>query len=127
MQGGLGDRGQQFSQTREVVVGLGRVEPIKITLVHFCGIHALDLGQDDLQRSVVDLGAAGAVDVVPAVERVEGGFVRVPHHSDDRAGSVGQLQQDVLATLTIDSQLFVSSLERLGQRHSVGEIMDSGS
>ena len=84
----------------------------------------LEVGEDDLERPLEDLGLAPDVQVIARLERARQVLGRVPEPGPDAAGLVAQLQVQVEVPLAIGPELLVGDQEDLVDRVPVSQLVD---
>src|SRR5262249_10339614 len=88
------------------------------------GVDRVDVGEDDLERALEDLGLAADLQIVPRLERSRQVLRRVPEPGADAAGLVPQLELQIEIPLAIGPELLVGATQDLVDRLPVCQRVD---
>ena len=80
--------------------------------------------EDDLQRSLEDLGLAPHVQEITGLEQSGQALRRVPEPRADGARLVAELEVEIEIALAIGSKLFVSDEKRIVDRIAIDELIN---
>ena len=86
-------------------------------------VEDVDVGEDDLERPLEDLGLAADVEVIAGLERPGQLFGGVPEPGADAAGLVSQLELKVEVALAVGPELLVGDQVGLVDRISMGKLV----
>ena len=101
----LAEPGHQLGDVlRALRAGIPRARPATASI-------DVDVGQDDLERALEDLGLAPDVQVVARLERPRQPLGRVPEPGPDAAGLVAELEVKIEIPLAIGPELLVGDEE----------------
>ena len=115
---------QNLAQPRHQLGDVLRALRQEVLGLDLRGIDDLEVGEDDLQRPLEDLGLAADVQEIARLEQSGQALARVPEPGADGARLVAELEVEIEVALAIGPELLVGDQERLVDRVAMDELID---
>ncbi len=117
-------RSQQFGQPHHEPIDIGGRKRHEIRKIDFVVPGLANVGGDQLDRSLVNLGRSFHADEISVVEVAVLRLAGVPHPGTDRTAAIAQFDLQVQIAVAVGAQLLLRCQEHLVDGFLVSELID---